>query len=166
MADPDVFFILASNMKMSCCLLLRPYFCNALSFYSGFCLLLGLLIPRAGFAQGGATTAEIKSPDGKPVATFSLPPGEGRSGLVYTLTYTGKPIINNAAVLPEEYYAGKNIGRPVLMRNRFQSDNRTNERGNEKKTPESSRVFEKEYSHQYRTHGTNSGPDRISRADG
>ena len=42
----------------------------------GFLFVAGPAYTGVGLAQAGATTAEIKSPDGKLVATFSLPPGE------------------------------------------------------------------------------------------
>ncbi|WP_223816040.1 glycoside hydrolase family 97 protein [Adhaeribacter rhizoryzae] len=91
-----LFFILAGMIKKPLFLLLPPY--NAARFIGSqiICLWLILFLPQINFAQTAAPTAEIKSPDGKLVATFSLPQTADKNGLVYSLTYAGKAVINNS----------------------------------------------------------------------
>ena len=55
-----------------------------------------MLLPGINLAQTTVTKAKLKSPDGKLVAVFSLPQTAEKAGIVYSLTYAGKPVIINA----------------------------------------------------------------------
>ena len=61
-------------------------------------ILLILLLPLPVHGQSNTILAEIKSPDGKLAASFSVPQTADKNGLVYSLTYGGKPVITNAGL--------------------------------------------------------------------
>ncbi|WP_146900163.1 glycoside hydrolase family 97 protein [Adhaeribacter aerolatus] len=62
-----------------------------------FWFFLILFLPGIVFAQTTPASAQIKSPDGKVVAVFSSQTAD-KNGLVYSLTYAGKPVISNAGL--------------------------------------------------------------------
>src|ERR1035438_895994 len=68
------------------------------SLVAGF---FALAIPLMGFSQ--TSTPKVSSPDGQLLMGFSIQPsaslGENGSGkLMYTLTFHGKPVIDNSAL--------------------------------------------------------------------